>query len=222
MKTRYQPGRKILKSNWSVVGKTASNKTAQLHSFESTLERDFLTLLEFDRSVSDFTEQPVTIPYLFMGKVREYTPDFLVFYDPILSTPPLLTEIKYQADLKQNALLYFPKFQAAKIFCINNGFHFRVITDVDIRNDYLVNCKFLKKYLYIKDIDENDRDLLHTTIKHLRKSTPAELISTCTNHDQRKAELLHLLWHLVAKHEVGCNLKIPITMSTVIWNTNIK
>jgi len=48
-------------------------------AFESSLERDFLLLLDFDPEVVLYEEQPVTINYHDdQGRRRRYTPDVLV------------------------------------------------------------------------------------------------------------------------------------------------
>jgi hypothetical protein len=50
-------------------------------AFESSLERDFLLLLDFNPDVEFFEEQPVKIVYHdAKGRRRTYTPDVLVRY----------------------------------------------------------------------------------------------------------------------------------------------
>lgn len=50
--------------NWlSVTGWLPSRKNGRLVALESTLERDFYTLLEFDTEVVSYDEQPVQLKY---------------------------------------------------------------------------------------------------------------------------------------------------------------
>lgn len=92
--------RKIGYTYGSVSGHFAFRKEKSI-AFESTLERDLLTLLEFNDSVSDVVEQPVTIEYTNEnGRDVTYTPDFLVFFNEPdadllrMQRKPLLIEVK--------------------------------------------------------------------------------------------------------------------------------
>lgn len=60
------------------IGKTPSLKAGRPVWWESLLERDYIVLLEFDPDVVTFVEQPLRVHYSFEGRVRRYTPDFLV------------------------------------------------------------------------------------------------------------------------------------------------
>jgi hypothetical protein len=60
------------------IGKTPSLKAGRPVWWESLLERDYIVLLEFDPDVLTFVEQPFRVRYSFEGRVRHYTPDFLV------------------------------------------------------------------------------------------------------------------------------------------------
>jgi hypothetical protein len=60
------------------IGKTPSLKAGRPVWWESLLERDYIVLLEFDPDVIAFVEQPFRVRYSFEGRVRHYTPDFLV------------------------------------------------------------------------------------------------------------------------------------------------
>lgn len=97
------PVRKIPTNRRSITGLVSSRKNDRMTGFESSLERDFLLLLDFDRNVERYEEQPVTIRYRDReGKRRTYTPDVLVLYRQNLTgrdTCPLLCEVKYRADL---------------------------------------------------------------------------------------------------------------------------
>lgn len=60
---RLEPKRHITKSHRAVSGKKPSKKTGKTHQNESTHERDFLTLVEFDDLIEKYVEQPFTIHY---------------------------------------------------------------------------------------------------------------------------------------------------------------
>lgn len=74
------PVRKIKKNYRSVTGYFASVKNGRNIAYESLLERDFFLLLEFDRLVSSYEEQPLRLSYRYGNKDLPYTPDALVQY----------------------------------------------------------------------------------------------------------------------------------------------
>jgi hypothetical protein len=80
------PVRKIKPGRFAITGRYPSIKTQSSHQFESSLERDFLTLLEFDEDVRSYEVQPVTIFYWHTNKQARYTPDIAVYsrYSSIL------------------------------------------------------------------------------------------------------------------------------------------
>lgn len=94
--------RKIPIGTRSVTGKHAMGGAA----YESSLERDLITLFQFDRKVEKVITQPVTISYVDDGgKARRYTPDVLVWYwKDSASTEgvkDLLCEVKYRDELAE-------------------------------------------------------------------------------------------------------------------------
>lgn len=97
------PVRKIPKNYRNVTGVFPSRKSLGSAAFESTLERDFFTILDFDNSIVKFEVQPVRIEYKDkFGKNRSYTPDVLVQYRQNVQNHPTkncLYEVKYRQDL---------------------------------------------------------------------------------------------------------------------------
>ncbi|MFY4842169.1 TnsA endonuclease N-terminal domain-containing protein [Aliarcobacter butzleri] len=72
--------RKIKKSHISVTGYFSSYKNKRQINFESKLEHDFYLLLEFDKTVKSYQEQPFKVYYTYQDKKRRYIPDTLVNY----------------------------------------------------------------------------------------------------------------------------------------------
>lgn len=72
------PVRSLKRQRASVTGYFPSLKFGRMMAFESSLERDLLHLLDFEASVTNFKEQPLTVTYEHGVKVRCYTPDFRV------------------------------------------------------------------------------------------------------------------------------------------------
>ena len=55
------PVRKVPKNYRSLTGLVPHTRTSSMTAFESSLERDFLLLLDFDPEVAFYDEQPVTL-----------------------------------------------------------------------------------------------------------------------------------------------------------------
>jgi hypothetical protein len=70
--------RKVSNRGGNTIGRLPSLKVDRMVSFESLLERDFIYWLEFEPTVSWFSEQPLTLSYQHGQRTLHYTPDFHV------------------------------------------------------------------------------------------------------------------------------------------------
>jgi len=214
------PVRKIPTNRRSMTGLIASRKNDRMTGFESSLERDFLLLLDFDRSVARYEEQPVRIEYAdAAGRRRTYTPDVLVYYhdDPAVSvdTRPLLCEVKYRDDLFTNWKEYKPKFRAGRAHARGRGWRFKIVTEREVRTPYLDNAKFLRPYRGI-EADEDDTRLLLDTLRGMGEADPEGVLAAIHHDRTRRAELLPTLWRLLADGHITADLSQPLTMRTRI------
>ncbi|MCM3410213.1 TnsA endonuclease N-terminal domain-containing protein [Metabacillus litoralis] len=126
--------RKIKASNkLSTRGKHNSSKMFKMIPWESTLERDFIKLLDFDPTVISFQSQPIRIDYLFQGKERKYYPDFLVKKNDYKN---YIYEVK--ALNKTNEERNIVKFQVGRRYCLENNMKYVIVTEKDIRKGYLI------------------------------------------------------------------------------------
>ncbi len=217
------PVRKIPIGTRSVTGTMPSGDR-----FESSLERDLMYLLDFDSNVDKFVPQPVTIEYMDGdGKPHTYTPDILIYYRNDISVERnlrnILGEVKYREDLRQNFKEYRPKFKAAIRFAKERGWSFRLLTEREIRTPYLKNAKFLSRY---KKIDSNSISdqitLVLEKIQELQDTNVDSLLAEIYQDKINQAQLLPIVWHLIANQRIGCNLNIPVTMSTRIWMIGVR
>ncbi|MCH1627418.1 TnsA endonuclease N-terminal domain-containing protein [Ferdinandcohnia quinoae] len=127
--------RKIKASNkLSTRGKHRSTKMFRMIPWESTLERDFIKLLDFDQTVTYFEFQPVRIDYAYQGKERKYYPDFLVQKN---DSKIYIYEVK--AFAKRYDELNIIKFQVGKMYCMENNMKYVVVTEKDIRQGFLID-----------------------------------------------------------------------------------
>jgi hypothetical protein len=190
-------------------------------AFESSLERDFLLLLDFDPDVEFFEEQPVKIIYGDAnGRRRTYTPDVFVRYrhdsPQAKHTKPLLCEVKYRDDLRQHWAEYHPKFRAAGRYARQQGWRFRLVTERYVRTPYLENVKFLRPYRTLP-VNDSYRTQLLSTLATLGATDPASLLAAVFEDRWQQAQLLPMLWQLVATQQIGADLEQPLTMQSGLW-----
>ena len=81
----------------------SNDESDQVTGYESSLERDCIKHVIFNKNVARHEEQPVTISFICGGKQYSYTPDLLIIYRNDVAGAkrwkPLLAEIKYRSDL---------------------------------------------------------------------------------------------------------------------------
>lgn len=212
------PIRKIPKNYRNVTGVAASSKAVGAAQFESTLERDFLTLLEFSPEVERFEVQPLKIEWRDdQGGRRSYTPDVLVEFKAETGRSPWLCEVKYRADLKKDWDELHPKFRRGIRLARQKSWRFRLITEVEIRTVYLDNIRFLKPFKYRSISGASTDQLLHQ-LRSDHHVTPTALLRSLARDADGQAEWLPVLWHLVANHRVGADLELELTMDSPIWS----
>lgn len=211
------PARKIPVGTISVTGKHRFNSTP----YESTLERDFLTLCAFDYRVSEVHSQPLKIDYVnSAGRRRKYTPDFLVYYHNdahgIAQQKNTLCEIKPQAKLLNEKSQLAPKFEAATRYAESQGWEFKVFTEAEIRTPLLLNARFLLPYRDI-EFDSQIVEMLLSRMADLQESLPQLLLSALSEDREQQLQYLPVLWYLVSTYQIGADLNVPLTMTSRIW-----
>lgn len=211
------PIRKIPKNYRNVTGVLTNPNTRTRHAFESTLERDYLLLLNFNNHVVSYDEQPVKISWKdSSNQEKSYTPDVLVNYHDASST---LVEIKYRSELLEKWAELKPKFKAAIAYCRSRGWRFKIITEVEVRRSELKNIKFLNGYINLNSNDDFDSkcNKLLEIIYDLVQTTPEEVLNRVSMDKMAQAELIAALWFLTATQQINVDLSEPLTMKSHIW-----
>lgn len=210
--------RRIPKNYRNVTGIAAHKKSKEIAAFESTLERDFLSLIEFSPDVESFDVQPITIEWEdASGKKRRYTPDALVHFTGKSGRPPTLFEVKYRDDLAQNWKELKPKFKQAISYAKQQGWRFKIASEVEVRTPLLDAARFLLPYTKQGPGPESYMELLDSKLKEFRKTTPRKLLEAIFKDEWNQAKILPTLWYLVGTFQIGCELSEPLTMKSEIW-----
>ncbi len=138
-----KPVRKVRSNGVTIVGLVSSKKNTGVQ-FESSLEENFLYMLSFDDGVSGYISQPVKISYTDQtGTERTYVPDYLVEYH---GSPSVLFEVKTKEWIKHNRQVHKRNNEAAKKFSAEKNWGFRVITDKELRTEFVHNIRRLFRF----------------------------------------------------------------------------
>lgn len=210
--------RKIPRSYRSVTGRAqASGETVP---YESTLERDFAYLADFDSEVDTIISQPLCIRYrVGNGRLRRYTVDFLLKFrseDGRGRRRPGLYEIKYREELRDRWSELEFGFRAARQLCRSRGWSFRVVTERQIRGPYLDNVTFLRGFRTYDDKAGLGLRLLET-LEELQVTTPGVLLAAAFQDFENRAMAVGVMWRLLTMGYIGVNLAFPLNMASEIW-----
>lgn len=220
--------RKIGYTYGSVSGHFSFRKQKSI-AFESTLERDLLSLLEFNDSVQDIIEQPITIEYINKnGKQVTYTPDFLVYFNESkvshleLERKPFLIEVKPRSKLLKDWNILKPKFKIAMRYAKENDMIFKIYDESRIRTQYLKNILFLKRY-YRLEYDLSSEDEILSFVHSIGITTIEHVLEYLTSNKESRGLILSHIWHLLSHKKLLCLMKDNLTIQTNIWiNENIE
>lgn len=199
------PVRSIPRSHSNVTGQVATEGGRAI-AFESTLERDFILLCQFAPDFLSIEEQPVAIP---MPNGRRYVPDFLVHW---AGRSTELVEVKPLRRLGQVE----PKRPFAERFAREHGWHFVVVSELDIRTPRLANARFLLPFRH----RQADTGIAARLIGTLRTEgvLPLDGLLACAFPGQEeRLRAMPVLWHLISTYRLACNLDLELDMGSSVW-----
>lgn len=219
------PIRQVRMSPVKNLGLFPTTKSSASQPYESLLERDFMTLQEFDCRVARFAAQPITIRWkLPSGEERVYTPDLVVHYHDWCSQAdatliPTLFEVKPRERLKHDWAELKPRFKAAIAWTRMMGYRFRIATENEIQTPYLENVQFLLRFQAgMPNTPEalEQQHALKDMLSRIGTSTPQELLKSLTSSLEQQAALIPWLWYLVNTRAITVDLSVPLTMNSPI------
>ena len=187
-------------------------------AYESGLECDFLHILSMDPTVEEVAGQPLSIPFRdpLTGRQGKYTPDVFVRHGGP-RPGAYLFEVKYRTNLWEQFWRegLKAKLLAARRLCREQGWTFRIVTEVEIRGPKVANTAFLRGYMHL-DPDPAIEEQLAATLATIGPSTPQTLLVATFWHEDNRARAIPYLWRLVAKGRIEFDLALPLTMSSRI------
>lgn len=205
------PIRKINPGYCNLTARVPSKKLERMTDAESSLERDFLFLLEHNSNVTHFEEQPLTIE---LGGFS-YTPDVFVTYK---DGSKYLYEVKYRSELNRNWQKLKPKFKAAIKYCKTHDTKFKIITDIEIRTPYLKNIEFLSHFnRTLSPIESSITETLLSELRDFEGINARELLAICFSSKLKQAEAAPILWRLIFKETICVDLQQPLSMYSPLY-----
>jgi hypothetical protein len=167
--------------------------------FTSLVEKDFLTLLLFDRSVEQITAQPVTLKNTSDTDKswRQYTPDYFVTWKPGTPRKPWLVEVKPTEDLRKDWAIWRKKFAAGCGYARSTGAIFKVFTDKKIRTPALARATFLTPYRSLP----RDSVVIEQVLKWYERvshGSPDACFAALGISSADQPATLSQVWHLLA------------------------
>ncbi|MHB8629867.1 MAG: TnsA endonuclease N-terminal domain-containing protein [Aggregatilineales bacterium] len=201
------------KPGGAVSGTFPSLKLGRAVHYSSSLERDFLFFVEFDRQVVSYVEQPLAIiGTLLDGTTHEYTPDFLVQ----CGSTRELVECKPVHELEH------PHTQQqcwlGQGWADVNGCVFRLVTDTELRQGHkLANLKLLWRYSrWSVTADQTDGCLNRLdTREQLTVTQLAVLVQASHSY-----EVVPVIYHLLFHHRLSTDLSQPLTGDSLVWKVS--
>ena len=101
-------------------------------TFRSLWEKSYFEYLDSNSEVSKFYSESLRVPYVAnkkTGRLRNYIPDLLVEY---IDGSRQIIEIKPTRFLTK--LANIKKFNAARLYCADNGITFVIVTEKDLKS----------------------------------------------------------------------------------------
>lgn len=191
--------RQVSNRGKNIIGHFPSIKLGRLVDFESLIERDYIYLIDFDRAVTWYAEQPLVIQYTHEGRAFTYTPDFHL----LRHGRHILVEVKpekyvYKPDNQR-------KFEAARSWCEARGWLFQIVTETEIRSGFrLQNLKRLTQFARYNVSNQVKEQILSVVGRLPAPVTIADVINAISR--QSPQALLIPILHMTYRHQ----LTIPL------------
>ncbi|MEA3588402.1 TnsA endonuclease N-terminal domain-containing protein [Pseudidiomarina sp. 1APP75-27a] len=215
----HKPVRKIPTNRRSSRGYYAFRGQESI-PHESTVERDFVMLMEFDGKVDKIVSQPIELSYVDLnGRRQRYTPDYLVYFKNSASKP-LLVEVKERVEIQKDFKKLKPKFAAGIKAATENGWIFKIADDTRIRGLFLDNVRKLRNFS-ARSVTPETRALLLEWMS--ATAMPVSLKDFLTKFTANRNEYLGLfnkVLLLALQHDIELDLTKPLSEKTMILKVN--
>jgi hypothetical protein len=212
----YTPTRKITNRGSSKnTGYFPSIKNKRPVAFESHIERDYIYLLEFDKDVVSYFEQPLKIKYDINNGTYTYIPDFLVNRTnktQIIEIKPYNKLKKIMEDEKKRI-----KYVMAYKYCNANGYEFKIVTDINIRSGCLLeNAKYLFAYSRL-DVPASQKMLIRNLLITQGPTPIKNIINELSDSETDSCKMYSYILSLIYSHHIKTDMTKKISRHSIVW-----
>jgi len=209
-----EPSKRKIGTNRRSLTGWVSTKNNGMVAFESSLERDFVILVDYDKQLKSIKSQPLTVKYKDSdGETKRYTPDYLIEYDRYT---PILCEIKYRQDLLEQKAEILSDLRVAINLCKERGWIYRIITEGKIRKGYILrNIDFVRGYMDMVP-NEETVDHLISKLSTIGKTRLQNLIEMSFDTKESRINSISTLWHLIASGRIYIDFNQPLSMASIV------
>lgn len=173
-------------------------------AFESGLERDFLSRMEFRTDVLSVVAQPVQLDFVARnGRSYTYTPDFLVRFHSYTRQTPMLVEVKPEENWRKSWRDSLPKWKTALRHAKQQGWGFHIYDESRIRGQSLRNIHYLQRYKRA-DYEEVDLEAIIRTVSFMGIATVQYLVTLHFNGAEALGK--SHIFHLIASRRLDCDI----------------
>ncbi|QHC98434.1 heteromeric transposase endonuclease subunit TnsA [Pseudomonas sp. R84] len=180
-------------------------------AFESMLERDFLSRMDFRKDVLTVLSQPVQLDFVARsGRSYTYVPDYLVHFHAHTYQRPMLVEVKPAENWRENWRDLLPKWKAALRYAKARDWDFHIYDESRIRGQSLKNIQYLERFRNA-DYADQDLDAIIRTVAFKGIATISYLLAL---HFQGEEALgKSHIFHLIATRQLDCDISGPLSDS---------
>lgn len=128
--------------NRKVIGQTPSRKRGAMVPWESSLERDFIYLCEYEPTITSIESQPEKIRIWIDGVAHIYHADYRIYFD---DGEMRVVEVKPDSKLADPEMR--ARLHAAGLYYAERGIDYQVVRESDLRTTYKIpNIRRLYRY----------------------------------------------------------------------------
>ncbi|WP_232710191.1 TnsA endonuclease N-terminal domain-containing protein [Mariprofundus aestuarium] len=149
-----------------------------------------MKVLETDPYILSYCEQPLKIEFKWGGRPYSYTPDIL---STNVSSQSTLYEVKPEEVLKKDDGRLAVKFDAAKEYCLERGWTFKIVTEAVRKSPEYQRADLLWPHLMNPNIDENHAETIFRRVSDAGVLRLADLVEKDGWADPSYCALLHLI-----------------------------
>lgn len=202
-----QPVRQVTnKGTKKCIGQFSSLKAKRNVWYESTIERDYIYLLEFDWDVIRYKEQPFRIIYVYEGKSRTYVPDFFV------QRRSKFQVVENKPEEKANTPANKFRYRLLKSIFREQGYEFIVATDLQIRiQPLLENVKIFWRYARARTHPLHQVRCQEYLSKH-HEACIQELVDALSPH----GVTLQVVYALLHWGALSMDLRLPVGPDAIV------